>query len=293
MHILEVELRMSTAFRPQTDGANERMNSLIVQIMRNLVNLHQDNWTECLPATEFAINSHQNITTKKAPFELVYGCIPNPAFLNNLPVINIPQAEILVKDLQDNWKTAHEIATTTREYQAKWYNAKYLAPPKFEVGQKVLLNRKNINTKDTVQNKLSPLFIGPFKIIKAYPEIDDYKLQLPKHLQVYPVFHVSLLCPFHPNDDKQFPSRKHARPPPIPDLEDQEEQFEALTIVDSRYSKRTKQYTYKVHWKGYPASENTWESASNLTNAKELIEEFNQHYSTSPAPKRRRATRKK
>jgi hypothetical protein len=223
MHVLEVELRMSTAFRPQTDGANERMNRLIVQIMRNLVNLRQDNWTECLPATEFAINSHQNATTKKAPFELVYGRIPNPAFLNNLPVINIPQAETFVKDLQDNWRTAHEIATATREHQAKWYNAKHLAPPKFEVGQKVLLNRKNINTKDTVQNKLSPLFIGLFKIIKAYLKIDDYKLQLPKHLQVYPVFHISLLHPYHPNNNKQFPSCKHAQLPPVPDLKDQEE----------------------------------------------------------------------
>jgi hypothetical protein len=267
-------------------------------MMRNLVNVRQDNWSDCLPAIEFAINSHQNSTTKKAPFELVFGRIPNTPLINNLPIINVPQAETFVKDLNATWKEAQEIATATREQQAEYYNKKRSPPPKFKVGQKVLLSRKNINTKDTVQNKFSPLYIGPFKVIKTYPDIDDYKLELPKHLKVYPVFHVSLLRPYYTNDDKHFPSRKHARPPPVAPLEDQESDlYEVAAIVDSRFDRRSKKHSYRVRWKGYPPSEDTWEPSSSLTapGVQDLIQEYHRHFSVSatpPPPKRRRTSRR-
>src|SRR5690606_14621032 len=228
------------------------------QMMRNLVNVRQDNWSDCLPAIEFAINSHQNTTTKKAPFELVYGRIPNSPLINNLPVLHVPQADSFVKNLTATWKEVQEIATETRKQQAEYYNKKHIAPPKFKVGQMVLLSRKNINTKDTTQNKFSPLYIGPFKIIKAYHSMDDYKLELPSHLKIYPVFHVSLLRPYHPNDDKRFPSRKYDRPPPLPVLEDQEsDTYLVEAILDHRYNNRTKVNTYRVCWQGYPPSEDT------------------------------------
>lgn len=294
---LQVHLRMSTAFHPQTDGSTERMNRLVNQMMRNLVNIRQDNWVDCLPAIEFAINSHQNATTKKAPFELVYGRIPNTPLLNNLPVLQVPQADTFVKDLAATWKEAQEIATSTREQQAEYYNKKHQPAPRFEVGQKVLLSTKNINTKDTVQNKFSPLFIGPYKIVEAYHNIDDYKLELPKHLKAYPVFHVSLLRPYHPNDNKRFPSRKHDRPPPLPIFEDEESDvYNVSAIVDSRYSKKTRKHTYRVRWEGYPPSEDTWEPESSLTapGIRELIKEYHEYFSTptpSPSPKRRRTSK--
>ena len=296
MEVLEVRLRMSTAFHPQTDGSTERMNRLVIQMMRNLVNLRQDNWSKCLPAIEFAINSYQNSATKKAPFELVYGRIPNSAFLNTLPIINVPQAESFLKDLADNWKIAHDIATQTREHYTKWYNAKHTPPPKFEVGQQELLSRKNINTKDTVQNKLSPLFIGPFKIIEAYSNIDDYKLGLLNYLKVYPVFHVSLLRPYYLNNDKQFPSHKHAHPPSVPALEEQEEErYEVAAIVDHRYNKRTRNFSYRVRWKGYPPSEDSWEPEEHLSGAQDIIKEYNKHLSSfafAIPPRRRRQMRR-
>lgn len=300
MHALQVHLRMSTAFHPQSDGSTERMNRLVNQMMRNLVNLRQDNWSDCLPAIEFAINSHQNSTTKKAPFELVYGRIPNAPLLNELPIISVPQADNFMQELAATWKETPAIATATRTQQAEYYNNKHAPPPKFEVGQKVLLSRKNINTKDTVQNKFSPLFIGPYKIIETYHNIDDYKLELPAHLKVYPVFHVSLLRPYHDNDNKRFPSRKHARPPPLPDFEDQESnEYVVSAIVDSRFNKRSKKHVYRVRWQGYPPSEDTWEPESSLTApaVQDLIKEYHEHFAPSssppPSPKRRRTASSK
>ena len=61
---------MSTVFHPQTDGATERANRSIAQILRMVVSNDQQDWSDKCPMVEFAINSSVNTTTAYAPFEL-------------------------------------------------------------------------------------------------------------------------------------------------------------------------------------------------------------------------------
>jgi hypothetical protein len=96
-------------------------------------------------------------------------------------------------------------------------------------------------------------------------------------MKVHPVFHISKLKKYVPNDDIRFPIRKHViRPPPA--MIDGQEEYEVEEIVDKRIRKsrtgKTQSVEYLVKWKGYPSCDNTWEPLSNLTNAKEAIEEY-------------------
>lgn len=62
---------------------------------------------------------------------------------------------------------------------------------------RVLLNAKNITLLGaTASDKLMPRYIGPFKIIKWVNEV-AYELDLPKYLEIHPVFPVSLLKPYY------------------------------------------------------------------------------------------------
>jgi transposase InsO family protein len=51
--LLGMKLLMSTAFHPQTDGATERANQSIGQILRMLVESNQCNWAAKCPMAEF------------------------------------------------------------------------------------------------------------------------------------------------------------------------------------------------------------------------------------------------
>ena len=66
---------MSTAFHPQTDGATERANHSIGQILRMIINDDQKNWADKGPMVEFALNSSISTTTGFALFKLNQGYI--------------------------------------------------------------------------------------------------------------------------------------------------------------------------------------------------------------------------
>ena len=70
------KLLMSTAFCPQTDGATERANHSIGQILRMIINDDQKNWADKCPMVEFALNSSVSATTRFAQFELNQGYMP-------------------------------------------------------------------------------------------------------------------------------------------------------------------------------------------------------------------------
>jgi hypothetical protein len=71
-----IELCMSSAFHPQTDGATEDANCTIIQMLCQCVAPHQHDWVTKLPVIEFAINSARSDMTGYAPFMLNYGHMP-------------------------------------------------------------------------------------------------------------------------------------------------------------------------------------------------------------------------
>jgi len=66
--LVGTKLRMSSTYHPQSDGATERSNKTLTQMLHQCVDTKQKNWVSKLPAIEFAINSAQSAATGYAPF---------------------------------------------------------------------------------------------------------------------------------------------------------------------------------------------------------------------------------
>src|SRR5262249_46231795 len=146
----------------------------------------------------------------------------------------------------------------------------------FEIGNQVWLLRRNVTTTRP-SDKLDYKRLGPFAITAKVGNA-AFRLQLPSSMKIHPVFHVSLLEPFRPND---IPGRVQDPPPPA--IIDGHEEFEVETILDSRV--RRKKLQYLVHWKDWPISSRTWEPPEHLSNAQDSIEAFHRAYPRKPRPR--------
>ena len=148
-----------------------------------------------------------------------------------------------------------------------------LPTPAFKVGDKVWLLRRYIKTTRP-SDKLDFKRLGPFPIQSQVNPV-AFKLKLPPSFRIHPVFHVSLLEPYHGDSS---PDRRQPPPPPVEI--DGVPEFEVKQILDSKVIR--KRLFYLVDWEGYDPSERSWEPAEHLTHALDSIKTFHTKYPSKP-----------
>ena len=106
--------------------------------------------------------------------------------------------------------------------------------------------------------KLAPKHHGPFRIIKQISPV-TYKLKLLPAWTIHPVFHASLLTPYHETTEHST----NYQQPPLEMIDDQEE-YEVEQVISHQYYGCKKALQYLIHWKGYSVADNTWELADQV-----------------------------
>ncbi|GJW94813.1 putative reverse transcriptase domain-containing protein [Tanacetum coccineum] len=151
-------------------------------------------WDDHLPLVEFAYNNSYHASIKMPPYEMLYRrkCKTSVCWdevgsreLASTDVVLATTEKIetireRIKEAQDRWKS---------------YANKRRRPIEFNVGDFVMLKVSPWKGVMRFKNKgkLSPRFIGPFKILKRVGEV-AYTLELPKEMRgIHNTFHVSYL----------------------------------------------------------------------------------------------------
>jgi transposase InsO family protein len=304
------EVRLSTAFHPQTDGQTERVNQVLEQYLRCFIDYQQDDWVALLPFAEFAYNNSYHVSIKQSPFHANYGYHPSfdstpsgsssspgvpsgssthlgiiPSStsppLANIPPSGlssstlVPAAEKLVVRIHEVQEQLKLDLTKAKETQKRFADDKRTdAGTEFVIGDKVWLSRENLKTQRP-SIKLDYRKFGPFEVLEKIGTL-AYRLKLPKEFKIHDVFHVSLLelCKQNNLPDRIVP------PPPAVIIENQRE-FEIDEILDSKISNR--KLCYLVSWVGYNACDNMWLDVSELDHAQELVSEFHAKYPLKPS----------
>ena len=169
-------------------------------ILPPLVLDHKGIWDEQFPLVEFAYNNSYQVSIQMAPYEALYGrpC-RSPLCWTKVGESSITGLD-LIRETSEKVSLIRQRLLTVQRRQ-KSYARVRRRPLEFEVGDHVFL--KVIPKREVVRfgkrRKLSPRFIGPFKILKRVGTV-AYRLALsPSMSSVHEVFHVSMLQKYTPD----------------------------------------------------------------------------------------------
>jgi len=261
---LNVQLAMSTADHPETNGQTERANGAIIQMLRTFCFEKPDSWIEQLPLLEFAYNSAPSSSSSCSPF--MAACGQQPAAPADLYV---PEATTSTDDVLTRIKGVHQwvrdhIVQAQDEQAVRANDSRREA--RFKEGDMVLLDAQHARSATVVSenNKMKEVFSGPFKVLRVgegYVELD-----LPAHMRIHKRVNVSKLKEYQP------PVIPDEEPPPDTDGGDE---IEKLLRKKRSRAGRAYRYQYLVRWKGYGPQYDLWINEDELEEtAPEALADF-------------------
>ena len=287
--------KLSTAFHPETDGQTEAANMALKQYLRAYVNYQQDDWMDLLPIAEFEANSSLNASTGVAPFLATKGYIPRSGLEPPAPwsdqtpptaIREMRAADEFVKRINDLQTHLREELVWTQATQ-KHYADRHRAPAReLRVGDKVMLNAKNIKTKRNSKG-LDHKNLGPFPI-KRVINNTAYELDLGRAMaSVFPVFHPWLL---HLVADDPLPGQRMPPPPPV-EIDEEGETYYVDKVLDSKIDRRMNDpmtgergcLMYKLKYRGFE-EEPEWQVYTEVAGAPLLVADFHHENPRKPGP---------
>ncbi|GJS67778.1 putative reverse transcriptase domain-containing protein [Tanacetum coccineum] len=250
------QLDMSTAYHPETDGQSERTIQTMEDMLRACVIDFGSSWDRHLPLVEFSYNNSYHASIKAAPFEALYGrkC-RSPVCWSEVGDSQLTGPE-MIRETTEKIVQIKNRLLTARSRQKSYADVRR-KPMEFQVGDMVML--KVSPWKGVIRfgkrGKLSPRYIGPFKIIERIGPV-AYKLELPDKLHgIHNTFHVSNLKKCLADENLVIPLEEIQ-------LDDKLHFIEEPVEIMDREVKQLKQSRIpivKVRWNSRRGPEYTWE----------------------------------
>jgi hypothetical protein len=160
-----------------------------------VVSTDQCDWVDKVSILEFALNSATSSTTGYTPFELTYVFVPH---IGNEITALIGNASKGMREFTEaakhNLAVAHDAIIESCVHQMRHANTRRREETPFSEGDLIYLSTENLNLPEGRARKLTPWFIGLYKVIQSIPECSVYELELPEELtqcRIHPMFHVS------------------------------------------------------------------------------------------------------
>lgn len=200
----EVPLHLSTTYHPQSDGQTERMNQCLEMYLRCAVSSTPRQWCAWLPLAQFWYNTSYHSALQCSPYkalfgtDLSYGLLPpltESAF--DTSVSDSLEVDALLKEraLFSSLLKHHLICAQNRMKQTADVKR---TPRSFQVGDLVLLKLQPYAQHSVVARpfpKLAFKYFWPFPITAKVGSV-AYRLELPEHSGIHPIFHISQLKQF-------------------------------------------------------------------------------------------------
>lgn len=270
-HITGITQRLTTSYHPQSN-ASERANQEIYKYLRVFTCYAQSNWMELLPVAQLALNGRPNSAIGGiSPFFLRHGYDIDPLIeptKKDNEILRHPgkiSAERYVQRLKDAQDFAQAAMSSAQQRYESNANRHRRQPEKFNVGDKVWLDLKNIKTPQ-LSKKLS--WQHAKYTVLAVPDPLTVELDVPGN--IHKRFHVELV---KRAGTDPFPSQKRddvQTPPLIDDLDEPEYKVESILRARTVRRGRGKFRQALVKWTGW--ADPIWEPIEYMKDTSALSE---------------------
>ncbi|KAL0164219.1 hypothetical protein M9458_039972, partial [Cirrhinus mrigala] len=278
--LLGVNVSLTSGYHPQANGQAERLNQELTRFLRSYCQDHQEDWSRFLFWAEYAQNSLRKPATNLTPFQCILGFQP-PLFPWSGEPSKLPAVNSWFQSSVETWDQAHVHLRGAIHHTQLQANRRRRPGHPYEPGQWVWLSTRDLRLR-LPSKKLSPRYVGPFKIVKQITPV-SFRLELPPEYRISPTFHVSLLKPAGPPEgEEDLDETAPQGPPPI--LIDGKEVYRVNTILDSR--RRRGQIEYLVDWEGFGPEERSWVISRDILDPF-LTTDFHSNHPDRPAPRGR------
>ena len=130
------------------------------------------------------------------------------------------------------------------------------------------------------ESKYSQQYVDPFKILKRIGRL-AYRLEIPSHWRIHPVFTVTQLKPVPPPTDDPFNRQRPDHPDSVFVEKNTQrvKSFEIERLINKRETAK-RDSEYLIRWKGYDPQYDEWRNLPELKNAMNLVKKYEENIRT-------------
>lgn len=260
--LLGIKPVFTSSYHPQTDGLTERFNRTL-QDMIATSNL-ASSWDTALPALLFAYRTSIHPSSKETPYFLMHGRdarLPHSLDLDANDVHFDQLSDYTQHLVQTLLKTFPAVRTSLQlsaASQKHYYDQNATDVPNYKVGDRVWLFA-------TTRTKFEPRWLGPYLITDVLSPV-TLRLALPDYARLHNTVHVNRVKPYNGTKPVDVPSEPSTiepsevnEPPAV-----LEQEYDVERILRHEIDPLTNAPRFRIRWKNFSASSDTWEPADHL-----------------------------
>ena len=251
LEALGTRAALASTHHPQTNGATERANRTLLQMIRKYVRKNHSSWASYLPLFDFAYNSAVNPTIGMPPFVAELARMPLMPISMLIPQETAPAPPRAIRQyVQDLQTQLADIRQQVLTRDERAVDSRNLIPAGSDEiwsllpGDEVLVHAPYLSTH-TDHPKHFMAWKGPFFVSKEIAE-DVFEIT-GMEAGIPTAYHRSKLKKYHRHDPEQ--ARITPTPAPLRFIDGKVE-YEIEEVLDHREVRGRRQYL--LQWKGTP-----------------------------------------